>query len=185
MAGEWPPREARFDRLVGDVTVAPFIAADAAYPLLHCVIPPYKGVPQTTQDIFNYCHSSVRMRAEHVMGRVKGRFRTLLRKQQMQSERHVVLIIACCFILHNVCLDDGDDGEQYMVSGDDCDADDAGEEGDCEISEMRATHASSHGVGVSIREALREHCADLALRGEITMSTKSAARRTSNNETVF
>ena len=180
LEGEWPPSEARFRREVGEVEVAPYIAADAAYPLLHCVITPYKGTLTYSQDVYNYCHSSNRMRAEHVMGRVKGRFRTLNGRQAIQSERHVNLIIAACFIIHNICIDNGDSGKDYeseIVQASGNEADD-----DVEVVSEIRTYMSSHAAGTNIREALREYCVELAATGGFTMSERSTTRRLANNE---
>lgn len=106
------------------VDVPLVILGDAAYPLLPWLIKPFpegRGVtPAQTQ--FNHRLSHARMTVERAFGRLKGRWRCLLKR----CDAHISLvshIIAACCVLHNFCeihneqwidedsADDEDDGQ--------------------------------------------------------------------------
>lgn len=97
-----------------------WIWADSAYPCNTWCVPPFKKLPgrQLTpqQKKFNYHLARVRVRSEHTIGLLKGRFQSLheLRIQVSSPKQHdwVLVWIRCCIILHNMILDiegDGDD----------------------------------------------------------------------------
>jgi hypothetical protein len=58
-----------------------WIWADSAYPIRTWCVPPFKRQPNVKlsreQKHFNYCLSTVRVRAEHAIGLLKGRFQSL------------------------------------------------------------------------------------------------------------
>lgn len=97
-----------------------WIWVDSAYPSTTWCVPPFKrpsgGQLDREQKRFNYRLSSIRIRAEHTMGLLKGRFQSLreLRIQVRDKEKHewAVTWIRCCIILHNMIISiEGEDGD--------------------------------------------------------------------------
>lgn len=86
--------------------------ADSAYPCTPWCVPPYKKPPNSTlsrrQRQFNYYLSKVRVRSEHTMGLLKGRFQSLreLRLRISDRDTHDLAVtwIRCCLILHNMII---------------------------------------------------------------------------------
>ena len=70
---------------------------------------PYAVTPHTTstQKNFNYRQSRARMVVENAFGRLKGRWRCLLKWMDFALE-NVPNIVAACIILHNLCEMYGD-----------------------------------------------------------------------------
>ena len=97
--------------------------ADSAYPIRTWCVPPFRkprnGELSRTQKKFNYHLSSVRVRSEHAIGLLKGRFQSLreLRIQIGSHELHkfTILWIRCCVILHNLIIQFEDES---MISDD-------------------------------------------------------------------
>ena len=63
------------------------------------------------QQHFNSILSSARMVVEGALGRLKGRFRCLLRRNDTTLKYLPVKIAACC-VLHNICETRGDDFQE-------------------------------------------------------------------------
>ncbi|KAI3998489.1 hypothetical protein K525DRAFT_176421, partial [Schizophyllum commune Loenen D] len=86
--------------------------ADSAYPPTTFTVAPYKkpvnGDLTPDQRTFNYWISKIRIRIEHTMGMLKGRWQSLreLRIQMTDQRRHLfaILWIRVCIILHNLIL---------------------------------------------------------------------------------
>jgi len=80
------------------------IISDAAFPLLTWVMKPYpiSNDMSLAQRNFNYRLSSARMTVENSFGRLKGRWRILLKRAD-QSLENMKNIIKACLILHNLC----------------------------------------------------------------------------------
>lgn len=85
------------------VDVPLVILGDAAYPLLPWLMKPFRETRATQEQInFNYRLSQARMTVERAFGRLKGRWRCLLK----QNETHITLVsqvISACCVLHNFC----------------------------------------------------------------------------------
>lgn len=86
------------------VDVPLLILGDAAYPLLPWLIKPFPEHRDTTpaQTNFNHRLSQARMTVERAFGRLKGRWRCLLKR----CDAHISLVshvIAACCVLHNFC----------------------------------------------------------------------------------
>ncbi len=84
---------------------------DAGYPLQKWLMIPYKS-PATSlkpNRTFNFHLSRIRIRSEHTIGYLKGRFQSLkeLRFQVLDSQdlAYVTLWINTCIVIHAFCLD--------------------------------------------------------------------------------
>ncbi len=90
-------------RLINGVTVQPLLLGDPAYPLLPWVMKPFPGFSLPyKKESFNFKHSSTRMGVEDAFGRLKGRFRCLLKRFDCCVESISDVILACV-TLHNWC----------------------------------------------------------------------------------
>jgi hypothetical protein len=62
----------------------------------------HHGVLNAAQRRFNYRHSRARMTIENTFGRLKARWRCLLKKNEFHLENIHRVVLSCC-VLHNVC----------------------------------------------------------------------------------
>lgn len=91
--------------LINGVQVPFQIIADSAYPCKTFVLPALKdSIAATRADKkrFNKKHATTRNVVERAFGRLKARWRVLLRQNELSME-HVNHIIMACFCLHNIC----------------------------------------------------------------------------------
>jgi len=88
---------------VGGKEVPLVILGDPAYPLLPWLIKAFldNGKLSRQQRAFNYRLSRARVIVEHAYGRLKGRWRCLL-KQLDISVCDVPELVAACCVFHNV-----------------------------------------------------------------------------------
>jgi DDE superfamily endonuclease len=88
-----------------------YVLADSAYALTNTIIPTFKKPASLQQDnaTFNKIHSSLRVKVEHCIGMLKGRFQSLrglrLRVDRKRDADRVVAWLMACAILHNMLLD--------------------------------------------------------------------------------
>ena len=91
-------------RRINNVDVPVMILGDAAYPMLPWIMKPYPGTGTLSrkQRHFNYRLSRARMVVECAFGRLKGRWRCLLKRNDCELIFVSTIVNACC-ILHNLC----------------------------------------------------------------------------------
>jgi hypothetical protein len=89
----------------------PFLLADSAYPSNQYKIPAYKGADLLTPENvdFNYHLAQSRVRIEHAIGILKGRFASLREMRSQIRNRHemkaAIKWIISCVVLHNLLAD--------------------------------------------------------------------------------
>lgn len=133
---------------INNVDVPLVILGDPAYPLLTWLMKPYvyhSGMSRK-ENIYNYRHSRARMCVENAFGRLKGRWRCLLKRMD-NSIDNVANIIATCVTLHNLC----------EVYGDECQAEWLMED-PLPSSSLRGTTVQSQATTTakSIRDAIKD-----------------------------
>ena len=134
-------------KLMNGVQVPLVILGDPAYPLMPWLMKPYLENSSTTakEHHFNYRQSRARMVVENAFGRLKGRWRCLLKRIDT-SVYNVPNIVSTCVVLHNICELHGDSCEdEWMV----------------EVNTTRSTGNStatptSSTTASSIRDAIRD-----------------------------
>jgi len=94
------------------------LIGDAAYGLSEWLMTPFKdfGNLSADQKRYNFTHSSSRMCIERAFGALKGRFRRL-RYIDMQDIREVVKFVLSCCTLHEICLVNSDEFDEYIQEG--------------------------------------------------------------------
>lgn len=79
------------------------LIGDGAFPLSCYMMKPFVGTNlPPDKELFNYRLSRARMTVENTFGRLKARWRILLKFSEMKFKKTVKVIISCC-ILHNMC----------------------------------------------------------------------------------
>ena len=87
-----------------EVSLPIVLIGDPAYPLRPWLLRPYsnRGQLSVVQQAFNYRLSRARMTIENSFGRLKGRWRCLQYRLDVDT-CFACTVIAACVILHNVC----------------------------------------------------------------------------------
>lgn len=92
--------------------LGPYLVGDSEYPLSPWLMKPY---PEETRDHdeirFNKQLSSVRVKVECAFGLIKSRWRVLQKRFDSSVEFAVKNAIACA-VLHNLCIQCGDEWEE-------------------------------------------------------------------------
>ena len=85
------------------------LIGDPAYPLQEWLMKPFSDTGRLTpeQHNYNYRLSSARSVVEMCFGRLKGRWRCLLKINDSKLELSKKMALTCCF-LHNICEEHGD-----------------------------------------------------------------------------
>ena len=102
---------------INNVMVPLVIVGDPAYPLLPWMMKPYTDTGRLSrqQSSFNYRLSRARVVTENAFGRLKGRWRCLLKRNDTNISM-MPTIVAVCTILHNMCEIHGDEFDQQWLS---------------------------------------------------------------------
>ncbi len=89
--------------------VGHFLIGDPAYPLQNWLMKPFSDTGRLTpqQQTYNYRLSSARYVVEMSFGRLKGRWRCLLKRNDCNLDLVKKMVLTCC-VLHNICEEHGD-----------------------------------------------------------------------------
>ena len=109
---------------------------------------PNNGHLTTEQKQFNYRLSKARVVVEHCYGRLKGRWRCLLKRLDVDVGDVPEVVAACC-VLHNICERHGEEFSEEWLDG-----------VECQGSECSSVAAQPQDSAVSIRNTLTSHFAN-------------------------
>ncbi|XP_060761383.1 uncharacterized protein LOC132871280 [Neoarius graeffei] len=103
-------------RNIGGVNVGYYILGDSAYPLQNWLLKPFQDTGRLTpeQQTFNRKFSRGRVAVENAFGRLKGRWRCLLKRNDCDLSLVRSMVLTCC-ALHNLCESHG---EKYNTEWD-------------------------------------------------------------------
>lgn len=90
--------------------VGHYLIGDPAYPMQNWLMKPFADTGKLTpeQRTYNCRLGSARSVVETAFGRLKGRWRCLLKRNDCKLELSKKMALTCC-VLHNVCEEHGDD----------------------------------------------------------------------------
>ncbi|XP_066026359.1 putative nuclease HARBI1 [Pocillopora verrucosa] len=90
-------------RVIDNHVIEPFLIGDPAYPISKHLMKNYPGSNLTPEkEHFNYRLSRARIQIERAFGRLKGRWRCLLKALECELDKVVLHATTAC-ILHNIC----------------------------------------------------------------------------------
>lgn len=98
--------------VIEGTAVEPVILCDQAFPLTTHLLKPYANASSETREAsFNYNLSKTRRIAENAFGRLKARFRFIMKRMECHLQSAKRAIRAAC-VLHNICEEFRDKVEQ-------------------------------------------------------------------------
>ncbi|XP_049522528.1 uncharacterized protein LOC125945022 [Dermacentor silvarum] len=101
--------------LISGVAVPPLILCDQAFPLTPNLIKPFASTSSSEeQKHFNYQLSKSRRIVENAFGRLKARFRFIMKRMECDISNVPLIIRACC-VLNNICEHFGDAVSQQWI----------------------------------------------------------------------
>ncbi|XP_029965215.1 protein ANTAGONIST OF LIKE HETEROCHROMATIN PROTEIN 1-like [Salarias fasciatus] len=91
-------------RDIGGIRAGHYMLGDSAYPLQKWLLKPYHDTGRLTaeQHFFNKKFSRARVVVENAFGRLKGRWRCLLKRNDCNIHLVKEMVLTCC-ALHNLC----------------------------------------------------------------------------------
>ncbi|XP_029930108.1 protein ANTAGONIST OF LIKE HETEROCHROMATIN PROTEIN 1-like [Myripristis murdjan] len=134
-------------RNISAVTAGYYILGDSAYPLQNWLLKPFHDTGRLTaeQHMFNHMFSRARVVVENAFGRLKGRWRCLLKRNDCDTQLVKSMVLTCC-ALHNLCEEHG---ETYEASWD------APDTAECEP--VAAVAQGVEEEGRNVRDALMQY----------------------------
>ncbi|KAG0423853.1 hypothetical protein HPB47_000384 [Ixodes persulcatus] len=103
-------------RSIGGTEIPPIVLCDQAFPLTRNLMKPFPhslSPPQDEGD-YNYALSKARRVVENAFGRLKARFRIVLKRMEVRIDNVNAVVRACC-ILHNVCETLNDSADKQWI----------------------------------------------------------------------
>ena len=101
--GRLIPDDSNLRRVIDNHVIEPFLIGDPAYPISKHLMKNYPGSNLTPEkERFNYRLSFTRIQIERAFGRLKGRWRCLLKALECELDKVVLHATTAC-ILHNMC----------------------------------------------------------------------------------
>ena len=101
--GRLIPDDSNLRRVIDNHVIEPFLIGDPAYPISKHLMKNYPGSNLTPEkEHFNYRLSRARIQIERAFGRLKGRWRCLLKALECELDKVVLHATTAC-ILHNMC----------------------------------------------------------------------------------
>ena len=88
---------------VGGTDIPIFLIGDSAYPLSSWLMKPFAHNSNLTpsQRSFNYHLSRARILVENAFGRLKARWRRLMKRNDMNIDTIPCVVTACCILRNN------------------------------------------------------------------------------------
>lgn len=90
-------------RNIQGVDIPVLIVADSAYSLTSNIMKPFpEGTARGPRAAYNASLSRARIHIEHAFGRLKGRWRCIMKRNYCQTQ-NVKYVVSACVVLHNFC----------------------------------------------------------------------------------